>query len=75
MRKHKKNPINVSLHLTVLLKDIEADLWWDGHEVTEEWWRDLSQLKHLYRSLHTYIYEQDVQHSAAVKVGDLKMET
>lgn len=64
-------------HSTALLTDrrIEADLWRDGHEVTEERRWDLSELKHLYRSLHAHINEQDVQHSAAVKIGDLKTET
>ncbi len=63
------------MRLTVLPEDIKADLWWDGHEVTEERRWDLSELKHLYGSLHTHVNEQDVQHSAAMKVGDLQAET
>lgn len=61
--------------ISFALEDIDADLRRDGHEVTEERRRDLSQLKHLYGSLDAHINEQDVQHSAAVKVGDLKTET
>lgn len=56
-------------------EETEADLWRDGHEVTEERWWDLSQLKHLYRGLHAHVNEQYVQHSAAMKVGDLMTET
>lgn len=56
------------------IKDIDPDLWWDSHKVTEEWGRNLPQLKHLDRSLHAHINEQDVQHSAAMKVGDLKRQ-
>lgn len=65
----------LSVSHTLYFEDTDADLWWGGHEVTEELRWDLSQLKHFYRSLHTHINEQDVQHSAAVKVGDLKTET
>lgn len=35
---------------------------------------DLSELEHLYGSLDANVDEQDVQHSAAVQVGDLKGE-
>lgn len=53
----------------------DDDLRRDSHEVTEEGRWDLSQLKHFYRRLHAHVDEQDVQHSAAVKVGDLKPKT
>lgn len=53
----------------------ELDLRWDGDEITEEQRRDLSELKHLYGSLDAHVYEQDVQHSAAVQVGDLGWKT
>lgn len=51
--------------------DAGADLRRDGHQVAEEGRGDLSQLKNLHRRLHTHVDKQDVQHSAAMKVGDL----
>lgn len=53
-------------------REAGADLRRDGHKVTEKRRRDLSQLKHLHRRLHTHVDKQDVQHSAAMKVGDLR---
>lgn len=71
MREHPPNCMN---RWGALIEDTDSNLRWDGHKVTEEWWRDLSQLKDLYRRLHTHINKQDVQHSAAMKVGDLRMK-
>lgn len=70
-----KTSFERSVFHTLYFEGRDADLWRDGHKVTEELRWDLSQLKHLYRSLDTYINEQDVQHSAAVQVGDLTTET
>lgn len=50
-----------------------ADLRRDGHQVAEEGCRDLSQLKNLHRGLHAHIDKQDVQHSTAMKVRDLRI--
>ena len=61
-------------HSKTLVEDMEADLWRDGHEVTEEWRWDLPQLKHLNRGLHTHVDEQDVQHSTPMQVGYLQTE-
>lgn len=47
----------------------------DGHEVTEERRWDFSELEHLHGGLHAHVDEHDVQHSAAMKVGDLKIQT
>lgn len=52
--------------------DADADLRRDGHQVTEEGCGNLSQLKNLHGGLHAHVDKQDVQHSAAMKVGDLR---
>lgn len=57
------------------IKSQFADLRWDSHEIPEEERRDLSQLKHLDRNLDAHVNEQNVQHSAAVQVDDLGLET
>lgn len=66
--------MNCMIRWGALFEETESNLWWDGHKVTEEWWRDLPQLKDLNRRLHTHINKQDVQHSAAMKVGDLRIK-
>lgn len=76
-----KHRLNTGLNLATAITPFQnllrsdEDLWRDGHEVTEEGRWDLPQLKHLHRSLHAHIDEQNVQHSAAMKVGDLKQRT
>lgn len=50
-------------------------LCWNDHKVTEEWQRDFSQFKNLYRSLNTNVSKQDIQHSAAMQIGDLQTQS
>lgn len=46
-------------------------LRWNGDELSEVDWRDLSELTDLQRSRKSQIQKQDVQHLAAMKVNDL----
>lgn len=52
-------------------KDRRVYLRWNGDELSEVDWRDLSELTDLQRSRKSQIQKQDVQHLAAMKVNDL----
>ncbi len=50
-----------------------TDLWWDDGEVFEEKRGNLSEISDLYSCWDTQVNEEDLHHSVAVHVGDLKI--